>query len=432
MIRAESEYYSVTPLLEHLAGDKALSFAIIQDDLLRHPSAKRTLDRAGVAYIPIHSETTLGDLLKIAGKIIFDRRQTCKVWQDAASTMLAPMKIDEPAEYDDIAQICAAPEILVPTLQSSTFWALEVLVFARQFADLIGRSKAKAVLCLDMIDKWGEVVGHLGRRLGCTTFTLQNAAMSNLVLPKAISTDFFYAVGSAVREHLVTCGADPDRVLVSGSPAYEKLRTTLKAAKNCDNRKNRTSIPTIAITPQPFADRPDLNEKLIRAVCKAVPPNTRAKVIIKLHPRETPAPYERIRSKINEPTIDIEIWHGESLPTLFGCSDLLVSRTSTTLMTAQFAAMPSVAFLSDMEVSSWNSIDYMNSPSILKAFSENELRELLHGLLFSESCEDERAILEEKMRQFVADNMGTFREGPTQGIANHIKRTISTAKSADV
>lgn len=380
LIRSESEYSSARPILQYFRQheEETGKVLLIQDDIIRHPSARKILAKSGEQFLPIHTQISIWKMVRIwidSGRVLRKAKEHFR--EDPYRN-----EFDQSSNLDEIdwaLHFLSRPEIFAACVDSSLKTSPEILIFREEMSQLVTAFQIKSLLTCDMIDKWTGAIGSLGRELPLRTFTLQNASVFQMFLPKPNSTDYFFVASETAKRALNHGHSENNDIVVTGLPMYEEWK------KLSDSRPKKiwsTHVPRkLIIGTQPFAGGPDLNFSLIRDTCECLPPEHNAIVQVKIHPRERKSDYKKFIQSLQKDNFPVVLLDQVTLEDVFLDGDIYVSRTSTTLLTSLFFRLIALAYVPGVSEYEWKPLDYLNEEAPHVVQSKKELSDQLAAIL---------------------------------------------------
>ncbi|NUW68974.1 hypothetical protein [Vibrio coralliilyticus] len=367
LVRAQSEYWSVKPLLLELKL-RGLEPVIIQDDLIKNPSCEKTLKLDGVDYIPIHSAIRFSSL--ISNWVI----NTVKYFSLKSRIQKEAYII---ANENDIEATLLEKQFY-PVWLASTLHALpELSVFNSEIHNLHEIYNFDCFVTMDMVDQWGATIGDFGLEKELPTYTLQNTVLDEISYPRPISTKYMAVSGSEVIRLLAKSGAKQDSILSFGLPVHDEIYNSYQRHIGRINGKCQIVLAT-----QPFVQDFDFNYNLIHDVLNILAKsNVIVNLIIKPHPREDINKYHGMISKFDFKNIVIEVNNSNNILELAELCDLFISRTSTAIQSFIMLGRISISYLNGYPPEIVNRLDYLDTNACLKAYDIHQLENEIFNVL---------------------------------------------------
>lgn len=368
LVRAQSEYWTVKPLLEQLEKS-GYNPVIIQDDLIKNPSCKKTLDADSARYIPIHSAiSTL--------RLIF-------IWLVSTSKFLLGTKFIKKhyrsTRLEDCLEKVFLSEDRVPVWAASSLHSLpELAVFEYEIKRFVERYDFKCLITMDMVDQWSAVVGDIGRKLNVKTLILQNTALDDIIYPRPIATDYMAVSGEKIRGFLLRSGALDSQILNFGLPIHDDIQR-----RYTPHVKRQAAPFKVMIATQPFVQTYDYNKNLIEDVVDVLDGlNVRSDVVIKPHPREDSNAYVKlVSSLVQSDSVNITVEASNNILEMAEGCDLFVSRTSTAIQSYILLGRLSVAYLNEYPADICDRLDYLSCDACVKLLDKVQLSQYVSTLV---------------------------------------------------
>lgn len=401
IIRSASEFWSIRPVLSALEQKHDWQSLIVQDDLIKSPSSKATLDRENVEYLPIHSATSLAQAILTWARCTAFASRMRKLSRRRVEVT------DERAEHplhrfflQNIGEV----------IRTATRPLPELSLFCQELTGISDLYRPSAIITLDMVDQWGGAVGHLGRQIGVKTFTLQNTALDSIVYPRPISTDVFWLANQKTHDMLYLSRPRRGESVVTGLPMNDEI---VSQAQNWHRRdvlsSNRQALgfaerdKIILVATQPFQEPFPFNKRLIQILAEALAGVENARILVKLHPREKKSDFNCWMSELMEKDTCIEFAAEGNILEYLKIADLFVSRTSTAIQTALLADVPTVSCLENYPSSIVKRLDYLETDAVKKIYSASDLTAFLQSFFTSSR---EKTAFSERRRRYLQENIG--------------------------
>lgn len=368
LIRAQSEYWTVKPLLTQLKKS-GYNPVIIQDDLIKNPSSKKTLDSDSASYIPIHSAIGVYKLISIwvvsTFRFLFGVTKISKTYRSSgASTSLERVFLSS-----DKAPIWIA---------SSLHSLPELSVFEYELKQLINRYSFECLITMDMVDQWSAVVGDIGREYKVKTLIIQNTVLDDIIYPRPIATDYMAVSGEKVQKLLIRSGALDSRILNFGLPIHDDIYH-----RYIPHVMSESGSFKVIVATQPFIQSYDYNRNLIEDVFDVLNEyGIEANLIIKPHPRENSSLYVKLVDSLKpSEAVRVSVETSDNILEMAKGCDLFVSRTSTALQSYIMLGRLSIAYLNEYPEDICERLDYLSSDACVKLSDKNQLRSYISNLL---------------------------------------------------
>jgi hypothetical protein len=230
------------------------------------------------------------------------------------------------------------------TLGNMARWARNVDALSRSLAKV---GNVKAVLVHEEFYPKGMLTIAAARRLGIATVGVQHGTISPEHLVYCLPAgqiagsplpDRFAAYGEFARDVVSRHGHfRPERVWVAGSPRFDHLAGSLS---DREDARRRVGLPDdkfiVLLATQSF----EWSGGMARALLTAVRDDPDTLVCIKTHPNErTPDRYRALAAECGAQNV---CFFRERFDDLLAACDVLVSRSSTTLLEAILAGRPTI------------------------------------------------------------------------------------------
>lgn len=380
LVRSESEYWSIKPLYEKLLKDTGYTPILIQDDLIKDPSALKTLRENQVEFTPIHSkETAFGMILPWISQFLKRRKYIRVILKNVSFRGTI-----NTADSNYLENIFLSNRFIGEILKSSTCLYPEISLFQNEFKLLCDEYAPKALINLDMVSQWAGIIGKIGLDYNVPTFTLQNTSLDKIIYPKAVSTDFFWVGNNNIRSIFCLSSIKPETVIVTGLPMHDSLLQSLPIEVNgCDTEVYSPQKETIfLIATQPFVQKYPYNINLINNLCNILQDKKNIRIIVKVHPREKKDQYiELLEACRNKFKIVIELAADVNIIDLIKTSTVMVSRTSTAMMTSVLINIPTISYMEGYQIDILDRLDYLGTDAVHKAYNYDELEDICKSIV---------------------------------------------------
>lgn len=409
LIRAQSEYWTAKPFIEELRR-RGYDPVIIQDDLIKNPSARYTLDLNGEGYISIHSFIRLRSLLSI--------------WITATKDFLCSPKYLENLEFNTSEcefQSLLLSNTIAPKWISASLHSLpEIAVFEYEIRRLIASRGIRCIVTMDMVDQWGGVIGEVGRDMNVRTLTIQNTVLDDIFYAEAVSTDYMVVNGAHTANILEKSNHAARNILDFGSPIFDDIYI-----RSVGHRKQSSNEKFIVIGTQPFVQEFDYNEELILDTVEVLEKNgVPLDVIIKPHPRERKEKYiELVRSRFRNSSIKVRVSESDNILDLAVDCKIFVSRTSTALQSFYLINKFCVSYLSNYSQAIRGRLDYLGEDGVIIANSRDQLEESI--MLIIRGSYKQEKIFSERRARYIRRYIGSFDGTVSQKLVTLIDHLVA-------
>lgn len=414
IVRAESEYWTVKPLLQYIEKNEQYSCLVIQDDLIKNPSSKQTLKKDGRRYLSVHSQRKFIDAF-----LSFVRSQR-KVSCFKKYFLLSRKIINQ--EMNDVGSVLLHSD-LIPQYFLPAFYSLpELENFSDEIKYLHKKYRFKACITMDMVDQWCAIIGHIGNDLNFKSYIIQNAVMGDMIHPKPISTDYMFVAGEEVKKMLSQSCNVEDKVFSTGLPMYDWMFNQFESTKSSRSVNRDKKVVTIAT--QPLVGDYEYNYELIESVLFACKDLQNVQVVVKIHPREKVSQYEHYLERLqNTHNRSILLYNNKNILEQISESDVLVARCSTSLQSSILMGTFSVAYLNNLPSDEMERIDYLRSGATIKVYDRDGLRSIMHKLL----SEDNSSLIEKirsERKKYIDSYISEFNGKSSERILQVVSTTM--------
>jgi len=413
VIRGESEYWTIRPVLELIRQDKNIEAYVVQDDILKDPSAQKVLDSVEGAYVPIHCIVRLTEFIKLFARGVKLSRAFDRILNRLA--ILA----EEPSHADSVHErILGSPVFAKEVLKSMSKRFSEEILFIYELSRFIEFYRPRLLVTMSMVDNWGPLVRYTGDKFGIKTLAIQNAAMPFISFPTLIYAHKFAVASQRQEEELLRLGASPEKIEVTGHPQYDSyLNRNIDRCSVMSSLNLPSQTRIVVLTTQPT--RQVENEVLIRATVEAIEGMKDVFLVIKLHPRERMKAYHRVDALIKEIGAQVLLVHHCNVLDLIGAADLMISRFSTTIQSALMIGTPVIAYVAK-QYEGFDT-DYFKAEAVEKIADLQDLKPLIRTYLYDLSVQKDFAA---KRREFLADIVGVADGRASERVIQVIHRMI--------
>ena len=392
IIRAQSEYWTVKPLLNQLKKD-GFNPIIIQDDLIKNPSSKKTLDNDAAEYISIHDDISFFHIIYYWLKYSFN-------------FFFAKYHIARLAKTDDVDSILAEVFLnrrFYPTWMSSTLHSLpEISLFEKEVKAILKKYNVKFLITMDMVDQWSAVIGNIGRELGVKSLIIQNTVLDDIIYFKPVASDYIAVSGRHSKSLLSRSGVDKSSILDIGLPIFDDIFKHSTMHTGMINEQCNIVVAT-----QPFVQEFDFNRQLICDLVDILDKyNKKITLIIKPHPRESSEKYQLLVKTIECSNVSIVVNNLDNILLLAKDCDIFISRTSTAIQSFILLGRVCISYLDNYPKEICSRLDYLSSDACLKAYNKKELESVFEdifsnsGRVYGLFKEDRDAYIKESIGQF--------------------------------
>ena len=365
IIRAESEYWSIKPVLEKLKV-ASIDTCIIQDDLIKNPSSLRVLTNNNEAFSTIHTGIGCWKIIKrwcraiIARKAISNTSFSC---------------VDQACiEQVGVSRMLLTNHCFKAIVDSVSASLPEMLHFKRQLDYHIKQQSPSAIVTMDMVDQWSAITGIIGNSEDIPTFTLQNASLDKIIYPQPVSTRYMWVSNKYVKDLLLFSEPRDGAIKITGLPVqddiFQKTQNKLLKKKQLIEKLDLPENQNVILTAtQPFVQSYPYNKVLIETLLELAEAQKSIKLLIKPHPRENIELYREYEKYSSVKVVD-----SDNILELFAVADIMVSRTSTSMASSVLFGVPTIAFLENYPLSICDRLDYLSSNVTKKSISKEELK----------------------------------------------------------
>jgi len=416
IIRGASEYFTVKPVLDRIKGSKSnIDFLIVQDDILKNPSAQKTLDKHQERYFPINSLLPLFSLvpLYLKGKLL----------QKNFLKLLRRFKLKKIKKNNIFETVLSDKKIVEEIFSSATSVWPEIIIFIKRMEWIFEKYRPNLIVSMSMIDRWIAVERYLADKYHIQLITIQNASIEDEFIPTPIYAHRFLAYAQKTKEMFLRIGAPKKRIIVTGSARYDKY----SKKKNTENKKEKikenlaisSNLRVVTVTTQSFnndTERKNLNRELILSALDAIKTIPNVFLLIKLHPRDNVKEYNFLKKVSQTQQAEIKIIKDYNINDILNISDILISRTSTTILSALILGVPPIALLRSKEEEI--GLEYLKTDATKKVYSTSYLKAALEEILFDPNYK--HAFTSERER-FIKNCIGTSDGKSTERILQIIK-----------
>lgn len=407
LVRAQSEYWTVKPLLEFMKknGSEPL---LIQDDLIKNPSCKKTLDVETEDYVPIHSVIGFYKLVHIW--IL----SSCKFF---FSSIFFSKNVEIKNPNSSLERVLLNRKNVKHWISSTLHSLPELSVFEYEIKKIITDYSLDCLVTMDMVDQWSAILGEIGKNLGIKTLIIQNTVLDKIIYPIPVATDFIAVSGPEVKALLNNSAPVNSRTLDFGLPIHDDIfRRYTPHSGQLENTF------TIVVATQPFVQDYDYNMNLIVDVISAFEDLFfKVNIILKPHPRENISLYKKLINVLNVPNkIKFSLSSVDNILDLADKCDLFISRTSTAIQTFILLGRVTVSYLNEYPKDVSNRIDYLSCSACQNIANKKELFSLARNLesSYSEIFND---FLKHRS-SYIKHHIGTFDGEATQRIYDFLLR----------
>ncbi len=261
--------------------------------------------------------------------------------------------------------------------------------------NLLNKEKPKKVIVLNENNMFGRTFVRVANLNNIETLYIQHGVLATHAYDKAISNKI--AVwGEQVKDFLVERGTDPNKIIITGSPGYDKLfnfksdKNKIYQELNLDPNKE-----IVLYTSQPFGFEisKENNLEIMTAFIKAVKNIPNKHAVIKLHPAEHETSYKSLLKTFKKE--DYTMCKETNIYELIDAAEILITQISTTALEAMILnknIITVTTFLSSA-IS-----PYGKSKAALEVSNLDELQSTLKKILTDKELIKE---LEENRKKFV-------------------------------
>lgn len=412
IIRGESEFFTIKNVLDNLPED--IKYVILQDDILRNPSAKRVLDMYGYHYIPIDAFFATWKILLIYIKgMLISHRFNRKIKNQQIFSSRNTQSF--------FGSVLRKDEIIRELFRSAVAMLPETMLFIDRMNIVLNKIKPSAIVSMSMVDHWLAVERYLAEQRGIPFIALQNALMEDQYMPTPTAAHFFFTYSKDTRESLIKAGALPSQVILTGAPRHDRFAQDKERKHKIRKLLGISDTEkVILITTQPFdyQDKLNLNKELIDSVIPFVSQQINVRVFVKLHPRESRKEYKFLQQKqykvfrliSNIDVLDVIV-----------ASDCLLSRTSTTIHSSLVAGVPAVVLLNNSRLAQIRA-DYLLSKATIRVDKTQDIPQALDRVFFNPSF---LKSFKEYREEFFDNIDKDFIENATENVIREIQKILN-------
>jgi len=424
IIRADAEYYAIKPVLEKIKnGEPELQAIILQSDMFLQPQSWKTLKHYQEEFISLYSLTSFKEFLRGFIQGLIRQMKFKRALKDVKLDIYKTNCLTNGSLSTDIlGKDYIAREVLKSIICG---WP-ETIIFIEELKKFIEEYNPKLLISMGMVDHWVVVTSLLSNQYSIPTISFQTTAMETHILPSPIYANKFLVYGEDMKNGLVGSGIDPNKVIVTGAPKYDKYLQCSKEEINQIKEKikkeinisEKTKILLVTTQPTDFTVK-SLNDELISLTLKFSELHPDVYVIIKLHPRDPFQGYTSWQELIKKKKLRAQIVQKIDVIDLMFISDVLLSRSSTTILDALIFDVPPLVLLDSYTLTWVSELDYLRTKATTKINSKKKLIEVLEQAFYQNSF---RINFERERKYFLEKSIGT-----TDGQAT--KRAIEVIKS---
>lgn len=216
-----------------------------------------------------------------------------------------------------------------------------------------------------------------------------------------LDVDKYVVWGKAEERHAVREGVPQEKIVVLGSPLYDKIHNVKEDYKNDSFILLATSGPVKEDSFDLTIATHERNENTIKKICEVVSKLDK-KLVIKLHPSPDEFDPTEIAHKIN-PEIRI-VQTGSITPLIKSCEVLIVIDVSTVILDAQILGKPVISV--SVKDSEWGIPTVLSSKSCVVTDADN-FENILQRVLNDESFRKEAIANGKKFTHEYVTNIGS-------------------------
>lgn len=335
LVRGAAAARNAIPIVEQLARE-GLSCRVIHDDLIHQDAGLAILKSAGLNPVATgRHRGTWGALRAITVATL--KRPRRKRWE---------MRSNDPT-LELLRQVGAFEEMSrrVADTDFQETW------FAAEFRAEIRDCQARVILSNSIFDQWGVLSARLAHEAGLKYVLMHKVLYSPIRYPHIGWCDAFCVANRAFADRMREVGWPVSCIRATGMPGLTPEPGPQDPQALGDG---------ICVTTQPVAQGE--NVILIRAAAKASATHG-LPVCLKLHPREPKDRYVALAQDLKSefPSAKITIYQTEPLEEVYAKSQILLSRSSTTVLTALIYGLPILA-LRSMTINTYG-LDFLEHPA---------------------------------------------------------------------
>lgn len=420
LIRAVSEWDTVSSLYHYLKGSKDFEPLILQDDLLKRPSGFLSLSKANVPFVPIHCRRPFFRLIKLW----FSSFSVLSSYKKKSLHLQSQLKKLNYACHLPILNQLNLSLIASESVYVSLLSVMELHNFTEEIDFWLNFTKPKAVITMDMVDQWCAVLYSLNKQNHIKTFILQNTCLDKIVYPLPVCADKMWLHSNAALEIMKESG---ERYLgkyqVVGSPMYDNLYNQLNSVDRQALRLKygaRDQDFVILIATQAFSQAYPYNKHLLRDVSRALSGiHKNLFVIVKPHPREPKGEYKKLIDCFQCRAV---VYDNVDITELMFMSDLFISRTSTAIQTALLVGLQSISYLQAYPLDICQRLDYLGAGATRVVDNRDDLSSLLYSIIQDEGGGGAPFL---SLRQaYINSVLGVFDGNSVERIVNDLDRSL--------
>lgn len=246
-------------------------------------------------------------------------------------------------------------------------------VFARFYPDLVVVMTEELPLC--------KIVVNLANMSDIKSLYIQHGAFIKHPKHEAVASGKMAVAGSADKDFLINLDTDPDKLVITGRPLFDKLARKNEIFDKLDIRSKLKINPEkkiILFTTQPLVGLTPLYENItvFRQFLKAVKKLPDVQLIIKLHPLDDES--ERKKIITQEKFQGAVVTKDFNLHSLIYISDVLVTMFSTTALEAMIMKKPviTINFSGKRDVT-----DYAKDGAAIGVYKKEDLLPAIKSVL---------------------------------------------------
>lgn len=356
VVRTDSEVVSASFLCSELSH-RGVPFLLIHDELLASQTTKKRLHSMGLTYVSIGSINGVRGLapllMSLSGGVKYGKGWKLGLGDTAAASAVVSSR--------DVWN-CMSRRLFD--------FSLDQKHFALELSDVLSKFNVRSLVTYAYVDQWGAIIQNVGAHHGLKTVAVQNAAQDPEEYPRLAWSDHYCVESIWFKERLVALGYPRGKLTATGLPHFAGDRPgTLPAAGE------RRSHGKIVVLTQPIYET---YFKSIIEQCAEVARRHGMQLLVKYHPRQSPADYADVLTKVRA-QVDVAVAQRESLDSVLEGATVAVSVISAALFRAIFVGVPAFSLFPIEE--RHLDLEYVRHPVMRTVETGVELGEALDDFL---------------------------------------------------
>lgn len=295
---------------------------------------------------------------------------------------------------------------------SATMFAFS-LHFIKFLDSLVQNVHPSAVVVVPDRNLFGRTAVKIARKYKVPSITLPTGLVSSHPHFGSLFADRIAIYGNVARELYLKAGVESSRIMVTGMPHWDGL------ANIRDTPRKLSSITSVLFATEnlPFSQ----TRRTLEATVAAVERIGNARVVVKVHPRESTKPYEELVQR--RAWSNVEIKRDVALHPLITESDLVIVNYSEVGLEAMIIGRPVIVmdFTGRQEL-----VPYVSSGAALGVFAPQDAEPKIRSALFDSVVQ---AALSENVRRFINDYAGGADGKAAQRFVDVLKQMASESKN---